>query len=152
MKKERLVCLILIFVLCLAILTSCTVIRGDKGDATEPGDEETIGVVTIVIDDKEITKPAQYDSLHALLIELKNTGEISRYNYGYNGDRVYPIAIDKYEDYVDGNLLIYHNIEDTTLYTTNNIMRIDGVTFRCSIVGLNELPAKAGVKYLIVCE
>ena len=64
MKKERLVCLILIFVLCLAILTSCTVIRGDKGDATEPGDEETIGVVTIVIDDKEITKPAQYDNLH----------------------------------------------------------------------------------------
>ena len=135
MKKQRLIYLILILAICLALLTGCTVIRGDKGDATEPGDEETIGVVTIVIDEKEITKPAQYDSLHALLIELKKTGEISRYDYGYNGDKVYPIAIDKYKDYEDGNLLIYHNIEDTTLYTTNNMMRIDGVTFRSSIVG-----------------
>lgn len=152
MSKKRIVYLILILALCLALLTGCTIIRGDKGDATEPGEEETIGVVTIVIDDREISKPAQYDSLHALLIELKKTGEISRYNYGYQGDKVYPIAIDKYEDYVDGNLLIYHNIEDTTLYITNNMKRIDGVTFRCSIVGLDELPAKAGVKYLIVCE
>ena len=133
------------------LLCSCTVIQGD-GEGETDGDDDTVGTVTVVIDDKIITKPAQYDSLHALLLDLKASGEISRYEYGYMGDKVYPIAIDKYEDYVDGNLLVYHNIEDNTLYTTNNMMKKGSVTFRCSIVGMNELPIVADVEYLIVCE
>ena len=151
MRAKRILLLILTFAICLTLLCSCTVVQGE-GEGDSEGDEETVGVVTLVIDDKVIEKPAQYESLHALLLALKASGEISRYEYGYTGDKVYPIAIDKYKDYVDGNLLVYHNIEDNTLYTTNNMKKIGNVTFRCSIVGMNELPALNGVEYLIVCE
>lgn len=143
--------LLFTLVICLTILCSCTIIQGE-GEGSSENDEEKIGTVTLVIDDRIITKPAQYESLHALLLELKASGEISRYEYGYTGDKVYPISIDKYKDIEDGNLLVYHNIEDNTLYTTNNMKKIGSVTFRCSIVGMNELPVMSDVEYLIVCE
>ncbi len=151
MKTKRVLFLILTLAICLAILCSCTVVEGE-GEGNSEGENEAVGTVTVVIDEKIITKPAQYDSLHSLLLDLKASGEISRYEYNLIGDIVEPVAIDKYKDKEDGNLLIYHNIEDNTLYTTNHMMKKGDVTFRCSIVDLKKLPVVADVEYIIVCE
>ena len=114
--------------------------------------DENVGVVNIVIDERVISVPAEYRSFHDLLLSLKTRGVISRYEHTMVGEKVYPVAIDKYKDVEDGNLLVYHNIEDTTLYTTNNVKKIGDITYRCSIVGMNELPANFASEFLIVCE
>ena len=134
------------------IFLGCDKLSKDEVKDVDAITDENVGVVNIVIDERVISVPAEYRSFHDLLLSLKASGVISRYEYTMVGERVYPVAIDKYKDIEDGDLLVYHNIEDTTLYTTNNIKKIGDITYRCSIVGMNELPANIASEFLIVCE
>ena len=133
------------------LMSSCSWGLGGK-EVEEPGDEEPVGVVKITIGDKVFQKSTEFATLHELLTNMVAVGDIADYKYEeYNG-MYYPYIIDTLQDTDTVGIMIYHNIEDDNLYSSNLMKRVNGVTFRVANVGTNYLPTNAPCEYIILLE
>ena len=133
------------------LLCSCTNGPGGK-EVEEPGEEVEIGVVKLTIGDKVFLKTAEFETLHQLLLNMVSQGDISGYQYDEYDGMYYANRIDALQDTATQGIMIYHNIEDDNLYSSNLMKKVDGVTFRLANVGTNYLPANAPCEYIILLE
>ena len=154
MRTKHLYLTLSVLILLLSsMLLLCSCSYGSAGkEVDEPGEEVDVGVVKLTIGDKIFIKSAEYETLHELLIHMAEVGDISEYEYDQFDGMFYAKRIDTLQDTDTQGIMIYHNIEDDNLYSSNLMKRVGGVTFRRANVGTNYLPTNAPCEYIILLE
>ncbi len=143
--KKRILLSIVVVVLLLAAICGC--IQTQEG----------VKIIEITIGESSYNVQTEKLFLHDVLLEMKESGQISKYvfeKYSLMGkEDIFVKEIDSLEN-LAGNafISIYHNIDDERLidleYGTDKVL--DGTTYFSSGVGVKSLPVYDNAKYLFV--
>ncbi|MDD4840168.1 MAG: hypothetical protein PHE93_05860 [Clostridia bacterium] len=143
--KKLGVCLLAISII--TICLCCFVACNNTGDANAK-------TVTITIGETAYTLDTNSAYLHDALIELKEKGKISHYEFSESTYGIYITSISDLDLSVQNSFIaVYHNIDDASLidyteYASAPVV-LNNTTYNPSYVGVSTLPLENGAKYLL---
>lgn len=146
MKQTKLAkpCLI-VLVFVLACVFAVALVACDRGGANT----EEITVRLIIGDGESVAVTTDAPYLYDMLKEYCEANDIALEGedgaYGFFLTRVGELVQDggKY-------IMIYHDIEDVTLYTPGYDMQLGGKTYHSASLGVSSLPLRDGATYAII--
>ena len=147
--KKRL-CLVLVCIVLAGVVAVVFAACNDGGQGGGDGDTAAEVTVTLTVGDADgvtLTTDARYlyDALEDYCAESGIVLE------GEEG--VYGFYITRIGDLVNGQggyIMIYHDMDDLTLYTPGYDTERGGKTYHSSSVGVSSLPLRDGASYLII--
>lgn len=144
--KKRL-CLVLVCIVLAGVVAVAFAACNDGGKDGGTAAEVTVTLTVGDADGVTLTTDARYlyDALAGYCAESGIVLE------GEEG--VYGFYITRIGDLVNGQggyIMIYHDMDDLTLYTPGYDTERDGKTYHSSSVGVSSLPLRDGASYLII--